>query len=191
MSLDQIISQYGYIGVSLGAFLQSDSLLLAGGLSAHRGYLELPWVMACAFIGTYSGTQFYFFIGQQNGKHLLQNRPAWEAKSAKVQALLNRHEWFLFLIYRFVPGLAMLTPFLVGSSGFSPPRFAAYNVLGALIWSVFVALLGSMFGETLKWLFGDIHHYETWLFGSLLLLAIAFLLRFLYTSRKNSRQETG
>jgi membrane protein DedA with SNARE-associated domain len=188
MNLEQIIAQYGYLGVGVGTFLQSEALLFAGGISAHRGYLDLTWVIVCAFIGTLSGNQLYFYIGQRNGKRLLQNRPNWKTKSAQVQAMLSRHEWLLLLTYRFVPGLAKLTPFLVGASGYSQTRFAAHNVFGALLWSIVVTLLGSMFGKALALMFGNIHLYLPWVFGTLVLLAIAVLIGFWFKSRKVPRQ---
>jgi membrane protein DedA with SNARE-associated domain len=188
MSLDQLIQHYGYVGVVIGSFLQSEPILIIFGISTHRGYLELPWVLVCAFFGSSMSNLLYFYIGRVNGKHLLQHRPSWKAKSTKVLAILDRHEWWFLLGYRFVTGFALVTPFLIGASGFKPSRFIAMNFLGAALWSVVVTALGFIFGQALKSAFGDIHRYEGLVFSLLAALAVIIWAAFLFRSRTEANK---
>ena len=52
MLLEELITTYGYAAVGIGSFLEGETVLVLGGLAAHRGYLELPWVIVYAFLGT-------------------------------------------------------------------------------------------------------------------------------------------
>jgi membrane protein DedA with SNARE-associated domain len=188
MSLDHLISQYGYFAVGGGAFLESNPVMIMGGLSAHRGYLELPWVLFWAFIGASVGNQLFFMIGHAQGRRLLNNRPAWKTKSDKVLSILNRHELALLLGYRFMPGFSLVTPFLLGATGFAPSRFFTLNLAGALLWTSVFILLGSVFGKAIELAIGDFHRYEIWIFGALTLLAILFLGNFIRKSRASGKR---
>ncbi len=65
MTLEILIRNYGYWAVLVGTFLEGETILVLGGLSAHLGYLKLPWVIAAAFCGTLPGDQLYFFLGRR------------------------------------------------------------------------------------------------------------------------------
>lgn len=60
MTFEELISTYGYVAVGIGTFQEGETILILGGFASHRGYLELPWVIACAFLGTLFGDRFYF-----------------------------------------------------------------------------------------------------------------------------------
>jgi membrane protein DedA with SNARE-associated domain len=167
MSLETLISTYGYAAIGIGTFFEGETILLLGGFAAHRGYLELPWVIWSAFLGSLLGDQLYFYIGRTKGKAMLENRPALKAKSEKVFVLLNRHQTWLILGFRFLYGLRTLTPFLLGASRISPSRFFLLNSLGALAWAVSVGTVGYLFGQALEAVFGDIKKYELIVFSLL------------------------
>ncbi len=67
MSLQELVSNYGYLAIGVGTFLEGETILVLGGLAAHRGFLQLPWVVVCAFLGAFSGHQLYFHIGRHKG----------------------------------------------------------------------------------------------------------------------------
>ncbi|MGD8926262.1 MAG: DedA family protein [Thioalkalispiraceae bacterium] len=164
MSIETLISTYGYAAVGVGTFLEGETVLFLAGFAAHRGYLALPWVMVWAFLGTLFGDQFYFYLGRIKGKQALARRPAWQVKSEKVLSLLEHHQVWLILSFRFFYGFRTITPFMIGASNVSPYRFLVLNLVGAAIWTVVIALLGYLFGQTLQAMMGDIHKYELLIF---------------------------
>jgi len=84
--LSEMIAKYGYLAVFVGTFFEGETILVLGGFAAHRGYLELPYVMLAAFVGTVLGDQLYYFIGRRWGVRLLEKRPRWRERSAKAIA---------------------------------------------------------------------------------------------------------
>lgn len=186
MSLEELISAYGYAAIGIGTFLEGETILVLGGFAAHRGYLELPWVIMSAFIGTLFGDQLYYYIGRTKGKSLLEKRPSWKAKSEKVFYLLDKHQILLVLGFRFLYGLRIVTPFLIGATNIAPTRFLILNILGASLWAIVIGIMGYLFGHALEIIIGDIKRYELLVFA---ILAIAGLLLWLMHFRKRPSAE--
>ncbi|HKJ52204.1 MAG TPA: DedA family protein [Gammaproteobacteria bacterium] len=167
MSLQELISNYGYAAIAVGTFFEGETILILGGFAAHRGYLELPWVVVSAFLGTLCGDQLYFYIGRSKGVSAFAERPGWKQKSDKVFRLMNRHQTWLILGFRFIYGIRTVTPFLIGASRVSPLRFLVLNTIGGLVWAVVVGTLGYLFGQTLELIVADLKKYELFAFAGL------------------------
>ena len=73
MSLETMIATYGYGAVLVGTFLEGETVVLLGGFAAHRGYLDLPWVIAVAFAGSLLGDQLYFYLGRRHSARILRS----------------------------------------------------------------------------------------------------------------------
>ena len=183
MSLEELISTYGYAAIGIGTFLEGETILILGGFAAHRGYLELPWVIVYAFLGTLFGDQLFYYIGRIKGKAALEKRPHWKLKSEKVFLLLDRHQVWFILGFRFLYGLRTVTPFIIGASRISPFRFLILNIIGASIWATVIGISGYLFGNTLEILIGDIKRYELLVFA--ILAVIGILIWLIHLRRKH------
>jgi membrane protein DedA with SNARE-associated domain len=91
---------------------------------------------------------------------LLARFPAIEAKSARVQALVDRYHTWLIVSVRFLYGLRVAGPVLLGMSEVSHARFAVFNLLGALIWASLIAGAGYLFGQTMEMMLSNAKRYE-------------------------------
>ncbi len=109
-TLEYLIRIYGYWALLVGTFLEGETILMIGGLTAQLGYLDLPLVMVIAFIGSFSGDQAYFYIGRFKGKDLLSKHPKWHSRVDKVHKLLHRYHDLIMLTFRFVYGIRIMTP---------------------------------------------------------------------------------
>lgn len=183
MSLEELISTYGYAAIGIGTFFEGETILVLGGFAAHRSYLELPWVIVSAFLGTLFGDQLYFYIGHIKGKSAIEKRPHWKAKSAKVLALLDKYPVWFIIGFRFIYGLRTITPFLIGASNISPKRFLVFNIIGASIWSVTFGVLGYLFGSALEIIIGNIKKYELLVFAILSLIGLVIWLIYMRKNR--------
>lgn len=172
MSLEALISHYGYAAVAIGTFFEGETILVIAGFASHQGYLALTWVVFCGFLGSLCGDQLYFYLGRVKGIKTLDRRPRWVSKSKQVFNLLYKHQLLLILGFRFVYGLRTVTPFLIGASGVSPVRFLILNTVGAFLWAVSIGVLGYLFGHVLELFIVKIERYELLLFIMIAVLGL-------------------
>ncbi|PKL38418.1 MAG: DedA family protein [Spirochaetae bacterium HGW-Spirochaetae-1] len=190
MSFETIVQHFGYPAIILGSFLEGETILVVGGFAAHRGYLSLPLVMACAFAGSFIGDQIYFFIGRKKGLVYLEKKPAAREKIERFQALLERYNTIIILAFRFLYGLRTVAPFTIGLSSVSAKRFFILNMISALVWAVTVGGLGYFFGHAFEILLDDLKKYEIWVMGAgLMILAIHLVLRYWKNRKKSITRE--
>jgi membrane protein DedA with SNARE-associated domain len=165
--MEALIAHYGYLAVLVGTFLEGETVLILAGFAAHRGYLQLPWVIIAAFLGTLFGDQLFFYLGRRHSEYLLSKRPHWRPRLERAQTLIHSYRVPIILGFRFLYGLRTVTPFALGMSQVPLRLFVPLNVLGALIWAVSFGCAGYLFGQAMEIFLGDLKRYEYWLFAAL------------------------
>ena len=171
-TLQSLVENYGYYGVFAGAFLEGETVLVMGGFAAHRGYLALPWVMLAAFFGSLFGDQLYFFLGRRHGRRILQRFPMLRARANKVEALLARYHTPIILVMRFLYGLRIAGPIVIGMSGVPALKFVGLNIISAVVWAVLFSSVGYLFGEVLGLMLANLKRYEMAALGVIALIGI-------------------
>lgn len=186
--MEQLIEHYGYLGVLLGTFLEGETILVLGGVAAHRGYLTLGGVVLCAFGGSLLSDQLLFYLGRCHSGFLLRRRPRWEPRITRLKVAINRYRIPIILVFRFWYGLRMITPFTLGMSKVRWPEFFLFNIFAAMLWAVLVGGAGYLFGHALQIILGDVMRYQ-----AVVLLLVALLgcliwaRRFAHRHRQNNR----
>src|SRR5271169_5451586 len=112
--LQALIQHYGYLAVFVGALLEGETILVMAGFLAHEGYLNLAGVMAVAAFGGFLGDQFFFALGRLRGRQILARFPSIQARATRVGALVIRHQNWLIVFIRFMYGLRVAGPILLG-----------------------------------------------------------------------------
>jgi len=176
MTLEQLIQQYGYLAVFVGTLLEGEAVLLLAGYFAHRGYMYLPIVLLLAFAGSFIGDQIGFVIGRLKGRLIFDRRPKWQPRAKWILAQVAVHERWLLLAFRFVPGVRMLTPLVLGMAGYPQRRFAVYNLIGAAAWSLIIGLIGYFAGHAATRIFQEVADNELAVIATI--LALGFVLWF-------------
>jgi membrane protein DedA with SNARE-associated domain len=159
-NMPQLLSDYGYLAVFVGALLEGESILMLAGYAAHRGLLSLPSVIFIAFFGATLGDQIFFLIGRRFGRELLMRWPGFETRTARVEQLLLRYDAWVIMGVRFAYGLRIAGPIAIGMSSVPAWRFFVFNAIGAVFWAPLVAGVGWMFGHALEQILGDMRRYE-------------------------------
>ena len=185
MSLSQLLADYGYLAVFAGSLLEGETVLVLAGIAAHQGLLSLPWVIAVAFCGGTLGDQIFFFVGRRHGESLLQRLPRMASNAQRVNRLLLRHHAVLIVGVRFMYGLRIVGPIVIGMSQVPPRRFLLFNLIGAAIWSVVIAGAGFLFSQTLRWLFADMNRYDY--VAALVIVGIAGLMALAHRIRAHRK----
>ena len=185
MTLESLISTYGYGAILVGTFVEGETVLVLGGFAAHRGYLELPWVILAAFVGSLCGDQLFFFLGRRHSHFILERRPAFKGKMERANRLITRFQTPLILGFRFLYGLRSVMPFALGVSSVAVLKFVVLNAIGALVWAIGVAVGGYVFGNALELVMGNLKHYEFRLFGAIAITGIVIWALYFYRNRQN------
>jgi membrane protein DedA with SNARE-associated domain len=178
--VNQLIANFGYFAIFVGTFLEGETVLGLGGVAAAYGYLSLPGVMAVAVLGAFLGDQCCFYVGRRYGHRILARFPSLAAKAPRVQQLLRRWDAPAVIMLRFLYGLRIAGPIVIGTCGISPWRLAFFNFIGTLIWAPVVAGIGYFAGQALEAWIGRLKHVQIALLMAIVLAAMIFWLLILW-----------
>jgi membrane protein DedA with SNARE-associated domain len=142
--------------------------------------------MVIAFIGSFSGDQAYFYIGYFKGQELLSKHPKWERRVDKVHKVIERYRNLIMLGFRFVYGMRIVTPFVLGlDKQVNVIRFAILNAIGAAIWSVTIAAGGYFFGYAVEGFVKDVKKYEIHIILVISVIGVILWIIHRYRGRKS------
>jgi membrane protein DedA with SNARE-associated domain len=185
-TLTELIRNYGYLAILIGTFFEGETILILGGFAAHMGFLELPWVIASALAGSFSGDQLFYYIGRHYGPKVIAKRLSWQEGAEKVYKHLHRHKNLLILSFRFFYGFRNVTPFAVGAAHISRSRFFTLNLIGAIIWAISFAYAGYLFGEAFRLFLSDFKRYELYVLFALVFVGLMIWLFTLIRHRRRA-----
>jgi membrane protein DedA with SNARE-associated domain len=148
--LIEIIKEWGYIVVFLGSLVEGESIILTASIMAHLGYLSLPKIMITAFCGTMIADQSLYYIGRYYGQSIIQRFPRLHAPANKAFKLLHRWDLWFILSFRFIYGIRIISPLVIGSSGIPPRRFTPLNLAAAVVWTVISCVGGYFLGDLIE-----------------------------------------
>jgi len=183
--LSSFLNTYGYLAILIGTLFEGDTVLILGGIAAHLGYLKLPWVIVTAFVGSYTGGQLFFYLGRRRREEVIKTFPFWVHGIDKTKKALDKHGTLLVLVFPFLYGLRIITPFVIGMSPIRAGKFILMSAVGACIWAIIVGFGGYLFGKTLELIIGDIRHYEIEIMGLILLTGIMIWTIFFFHQRRS------
>lgn len=158
--MQQFLETYGYIALLIGTLLEGETILALAGYAAFQGWMSFPVVVGIAAIGGFLGDQFFFFLGRHYGDRLLARFPGLAAKAPRVKKLLRRWDAPLVILIRFMYGLRIAGPIVIGSCGIGRWRLAFFNLIGALIWAPLVAGVGYVAGHAVQEILQDIRRVQ-------------------------------
>jgi membrane protein DedA with SNARE-associated domain len=161
MDIAVLIQTVGYPAVALGTFLEGETMLLAAGFAANRGYLELGIVMLVATLASFTSDQTFFWLGRCAGPRLTARWPRLGAGVASLRPMIERHPVKLILGVRFMIGLRTVGPIALGMTpALSAHRFIGLNLLAAALWAGIGSSLGYFFGRAIGWALVDVSQYQ-------------------------------
>lgn len=160
INLQQLISDYGYLALFVGTFLEGETIMLLSGFAAFTGHMELYKVVLVGGAGTFFGDQLYFYIGRWKGLAVFTRWPSWRARADRVACLLHRYQYPVILSFRFFYGLRNVTPFVIGMSPVKAWLYFVLNLLSATVWSVTFAWAGYLFGSAAERYLHNVKRFE-------------------------------
>ncbi|NVZ60874.1 DedA family protein [Pseudomonas gingeri] len=180
-----LLATYGYWAIFIGCLLEGESILILGGMAAHQQILHLMPVIFWASLGGMLGDQLLFWTGRYFGARLLPHLHRQQAAIDRVTGLIARYPLASVFSVRFLYGMRLVGPLVIGASGLSPLRFSLINLLGAVVWASLFASGGYWAGEFLEQMLGNLKPYRLPIvIGVVLLMAGIALIRHLRSQRK-------
>ena len=188
--MEAFLSQYGPIGVFLGAAFEGQTAVIVGGLLARQHILALWVVLVSAAAGSGIIDHLLFVAGRRFRSHRWVRRATEQVAFARALGFIERFPISYTLTFRFIFGLRLASPVAIGVSQVPTWRFTVLNIAGAVIWACVFAGAGFIFGEALHNLIGHGHHAGRWTLiaaGALIgIVLIVWLVRYLLRLRHKS-----
>ena len=167
-SASELLNDYGYLGVAVGAFADSFGLpssgevvlLLASAASAaSSSHFSLPAVIAVAWAFAVLGDATAYVIGRAAGPRVLNRFGVGE--DSAVHGFMERHGMRAVAAGRLVAGIRTKLAVVSGSTRMPVHRYMIADAIGAAVWAVSVGLLGYLFSSSVNRLvdrFGSASH---------------------------------
>lgn len=177
LTIEALIARYGLAAIFLGAGIEGETSVLAGGLFAHEGMLSLPGVLIAAATGSFVADQAFFAAGRRFRDHRWVRRAQDKPAFARALDTLERHPIGFIFAFRFLYGLRTVSPIAIGTSHVPTRTFLWINALAASIWAALFTGLGYVFGTGIAELLGRYRpHGRQWLWVALaaVILGLAF-----------------
>ncbi len=148
--LGLLLVVFAETGLLVGFFLPGDTLLLTGGVFAAHSTLSLWAVCLACFVGAVLGNSVGYWIGWRFGAAVFSRpesrlfRPEYVEQA---RAAFDRYGPLALVVSRFVPILRTFVPTMAGAGRMNFSLFTVYNLLGALLWTVAIPVLGYTLGR--------------------------------------------
>ncbi|WP_027802120.1 VTT domain-containing protein [Paraburkholderia dilworthii] len=141
----------------LGVPIPAVPVLLFAGSAIAAGSLSFWPVLGAAVLAALIGDGVWFTAGRLYGRKLLgvlgQMLPAVDARVEQARSMFERFGVPLVSISKFVPGLALITPPLMGTTAVDARIYAIWDLTGAMAWATFWLLGGAAAERQLHMLF--------------------------------------
>ena len=119
VDLPALIQAYGYPLTFIGALFEGETIVTLAGLAVHRGHLYWLPVLVLAAAGGTVGDTIYFALGRRYGSELFARWPSFTTAIERVQRLVHRNPASAVIAVRFLYGMRIAGPVVIGSSGLS------------------------------------------------------------------------
>ncbi|MFC6080373.1 DedA family protein [Sphaerisporangium aureirubrum] len=183
-------------GLLIGFFLPGDSLLVVAGMGASAAVatsvgLDAPFPLPVLLIGAplcaIFGAQLGHYIGAKTGPRLF-SRP--ESRLFKQEYVHKAEHYFqtfgpakAVVLARFIPIVRTFLNPVAGMLGMPAPKFFVWNIVGGVLWTESLLLVGYFAGSAIP----NVDRYILPGAAVIILLSIIPIIREIMKGRKASR----
>lgn len=149
--------------------LPSETMIITAAVVAAKGGLSVILIVAAAALGAFLGDTMSYWLGRKVGDPAARRLFKGEKSRERLEwarRTIHEHGPVMVLAGRFVPGGRTAVTFASGTVNWEYRRFATADAPAALVWGIYVTMLGYLFGSAFQ--------EKVWL-AILLSLAIAAL----------------
>jgi membrane protein DedA with SNARE-associated domain len=136
---------------SAGIPLPGETALVAAGVLASRGDMDIVAVIVIAAVAAILGDNVGYWIGRLGGRKLLQRWGRLERHAARVlpwsERFFRRHGAKTIFLGRFIAVLRVTAAWMAGISHMHWWRFFLWNAAGGICWAALVGLVAYYAGR--------------------------------------------
>ncbi|HEY1645759.1 MAG TPA: DedA family protein [Candidatus Saccharimonadales bacterium] len=149
---------FSEVGLFLGFFLPGDTLLIAAGIYAHEGKMNIAAVIVVAALAAIAGDSMAYFIGRKVGRRIFRKKNSVLFDPGHIEKAEHFYEKYgvkAVSVSHFLPVVRTFTPLLGGVARMPYPKFLSFDAMGDTSWAIIVSLLGYYVGSRIP----NIDHY--------------------------------
>lgn len=139
------------------------SLVLAGAFASEHGAPEPELVIAMALIVCLVADSIWYLMGARFGdaltRRICRASPKMNAAFAQGRKAYLRYGPVVLVVAKFIPGAGAVSTLLAGQMAMTKTHFAAYSILGSLLWCSSALALGAGFGGPILYAFDSMKEY--------------------------------
>ncbi|MFK0113407.1 DedA family protein [Streptomyces sp. NPDC091217] len=192
--LAPLLTHYGYWAVGAVVLLEDfgvpapgETILIAAGIYAGAGQLNIAAVAAIAFTAAVVGDNIGYLIGHTGGRAFVHRWGRYvfitPERFQKAEEFFTRHGGKIVVVARFVEGLRQVNGIIAGTSGMHWRRFLVFNAIGAALWVGLWASLAYVAGTHITAIYDKISRYQLYALIALAALVAALVLRHVWRRR--------
>ncbi|WP_405143374.1 DedA family protein [Sphaerisporangium sp. NBC_01403] len=187
-------------GLLIGFFLPGDSLLVVAGMGASAAVassvgLDSPFPLAVLLVAAplcaVAGAQLGHLIGAKSGPRLFSKPDSRLFKREYVEKAEHYFQKFgpskAVVLARFIPIVRTFLNPVAGMLGMPAPKFFLWNVIGGILWTESMLLIGYFAGSAIP----NVDRYILPGAVLIILLSIIPIVREVLKSRRESRDGAG
>jgi membrane protein DedA with SNARE-associated domain/rhodanese-related sulfurtransferase len=139
--------------------------LMAAGALSSQGQMRTSIIVLLGVSACLAADGIWFWFGRRWGSRAIRLlcRFSADPRTCSQNALekFRRYGVPMLCVAKFLPGINLVMPPLVGAEGVSLAGFLALDTLGSLLWSAFYVALGYLFSRELDVAMGWVKHFGT------------------------------
>jgi membrane protein DedA with SNARE-associated domain len=170
---------------SAGVPLPGETALVASGVLASQGKLNIVTVIAVAATAAIVGDNCGYLIGRHGGRALLERWPLLSKHAGKVlpraERMFSKHGGKTVFFGRFIAILRITAAWMAGVSHMAWWRFFAFNAAGGILWATLVGLVAYYAGEAAA---NAIQTYGLYAAGAIALVTVGVVLGIRWWERR-------
>lgn len=141
---------FGESGMFIGFFFPGDTILIAAGVFAAAGKLNLLSIFLVVAVAAILGDNVGYHIGQRYGRRLFHKPDGLLFKQEYVHRAELFYERFgakTMLFAHFLPVIRTFVPPVAGVGKMPYKKFVIFDAIGDSAWAIIVTLIGYWFGK--------------------------------------------
>jgi membrane protein DedA with SNARE-associated domain len=143
------LATYGYIVLFLYSLGGGFVALMAAGVLAYAGKMDLGLSIAVAFAANFIGDTLLFYMARYHKSEMMNYLHKHRRKLALSHILMKRYGSWIIIMQKFVYGIKTLIPLAIGLTKYDFVKFSVLNLVAALLWAVVIGIASYLAGDVL------------------------------------------